>query len=297
MAVVSHRLPAPLSTDSTVHIVAPSSPFARERFDRGLPLIEARYRTRLAPDLFAEAGFLAGTDAARLGALRAALQDPTAGAIVAARGGYGATRILPELSLGEVRRAAKWLVGFSDVTALHALWARAGVCSIHGPMVASLWEAEAETQAEWFRLLEGHTPRPLSGLTPVRSGRAEGRLFGGNLTVLGALLGTPFMPDLDDTILLLEDVTERPYRLDRMLTSWLQAGVLTGVRGVVLGQFAQCDPGPDGVTALAVLEERLSKLGVPMVSGAAVGHVPDNRPVLLGARVELDARAGTLAWG
>src|SRR5262245_42105481 len=128
--------PRPLAPGSCVQIVAPSSPFDRARFDAGLALIGERYRTRLADDLFARDGLFAGSDDARLGAFNAALLDPEAEAIVAARGGYGATRLLPKLDAADVRRANKWLVGFSDVTALHALWAHARVCSIHGPMVA-----------------------------------------------------------------------------------------------------------------------------------------------------------------
>ncbi|HEX6241874.1 MAG TPA: LD-carboxypeptidase [Polyangiales bacterium] len=296
MSVVSLRSPPALSPGSLVHVVAPSSPFPRERFDKGLALLEARYRTKSSAALFARDGFLAGDDQARLAALEAALDDTDAGAVIAARGGYGATRLLPHLRVEDVRRADTWLVGFSDVTALHALWARAGQCSIHGPMLTSLWEAEPATQAAWFELLEGCRPRALTGLKPLRAGRCAGRLLGGNLTVLAALSGTPYMPDLTDAVLLLEDVTERPYRIDRTLTMLLQSGALTGLRGVVLGQFSQCDPGPDGVSALAVLEERLGTLRIPLVADAPIGHVPDNQPVLLGARVELDATAGTLSW-
>jgi muramoyltetrapeptide carboxypeptidase len=289
-------VPAPLHAGSFVRVVAPSSPFDGARFDRGLALLQARYRAHLADALFERSGFLAGSDAQRLHGLQSALADPQAQAIVAARGGYGASRLLPELSLEAVRRANKWLVGFSDVTALHALWTRAGVCSIHGPMVCSLWEAKPEIQAQWFALLEGQPPRPLSGLRALRGGRAAGKLFAGNLTVLAALAGTPYMVDLDGAVLLLEDVAERPYRLDRMLTTLLQAGALRGVRALVLGQFTDCEFGPDGVSAYQVLEERLGALGVPMLGDAPVGHVPDNVPLLLGAQVEIDADAGVLTW-
>lgn len=287
-------VPPPLSEGSLVHVVAASSPFDRDRFDAGVTLIEARYRTRLAQGLFEADGFLAGSDALRLRALEVALADRDALAIVAARGGYGATRLLPWLDVGVVRNAAKWLVGFSDVTALHALWARAGVCSIHGPMVASLSDAPEAVRAAWFALLEGKPPAPLHGLERMRSGRGRGRLLGGNLTVLAALVGTPYMPDLQGAVLLLEDVTERPYRLDRTLTSLLQAGALRGVVAVVLGQFSQCEPGPDGASALSVLSERLGTLNVPIVANAPVGHVAHNLPVMLGAEVELDADAGSV---
>jgi muramoyltetrapeptide carboxypeptidase len=288
--------PAPLQAGSFVRIVAPSSPFDGARFDRGLALLQTRYRAHLADALFDQLGFLAGSDEARLLGLLDALADPHALAIVPARGGYGATRLLPKLALEDVRRANKWLVGFSDVTALHAVWTRAGVCSIHGPMVCSLWEAKPEIQAQWFGLLEGQAPHALTGLAGVRAGRAAGRLFAGNLTVLAALVGTSYLPDLDGSVLLLEDVAERPYRLDRALTTLLQAGALQGVRAFVLGQFSQCEPGPEGVTAEQVLEERLAGLGVPVVGNAPVGHVPDNVPVLVGADVEVDAQAGVVVW-
>jgi muramoyltetrapeptide carboxypeptidase len=287
-------VPKKLAAGSLVQIVAPSSPFDRERFDVGRELIEAHYRTRFADDLFARQGFLAGSDDARLEALREALADPDVAAIVAARGGYGATRLLPMLELEPVRRAAKWLVGFSDVTALHALWARAEVCSIHGPMVASLSDAPEVVRAAWFALLEGEPPPALRDLSRVQPGTARGRLLGGNLTVLAALVGTPYMPDLQGAVLLLEDISERPYRIDRALTTLLSAGALRNIAGVLLGQFAQCDAGPDGTSVLSVLSERLATLNVPVAANAPVGHVPDNVPVLLGAQVELDADAGWL---
>lgn len=288
--------PPALEASSLVHIVAPSSPFDGERFSRGLSLIEARYRTQYDETLFARQGFLAGGDDARREQIAKALNQPDVRAIVAARGGYGATRLLSRFSLAEVRAADKWLVGFSDVTALHALWAGAGLRSIHGPMVASLADAEEDTRGLWFSLLEGHAGPALSNLVRVRGGACRGRLFGGNLAVLSALLGTPHFPDLDGCVLLLEDVGERPYRVDRMLTSLLDSGRLNKLRGVLLGQFTQCEPGPDGTSVDAVLEERLSTLGVPVVAHAPIGHVPDNRPVVLGAEVELDADQGTLCF-
>jgi muramoyltetrapeptide carboxypeptidase len=130
----------------------------------------------------------------------------------------------------------------------------------------------------------------------VHPGRATGRLFAANLTVLASLAGTPYMPDLSGCVLLLEDVTERPYRLDRALTTLLQTGALADVRAFVLGQFSQCEPGPDGVSAEQMLEERLAGFGVPVLGNALVGHVADNVPVLVGAEVELDAASGTVSW-
>ncbi|MFT3921319.1 MAG: LD-carboxypeptidase [Myxococcales bacterium] len=295
MAVAFPRPPA-LQPGARVHLVAPSSPFDRTRFDQGLPFLTDRYQVSQGDALFAREGFLAGDDRARLTDLRHGLDTAQVHALIAARGGYGATRLLPSLEASQVRTANKWLVGFSDVTALHALWARAGLCSIHGPMVCSLGEGSMAVRDAFFDLLEGQDPRPLAGLSTVSPGRASGRLFGGNLTVLAALVGTPFAPPMDDTILVLEDITERPYRVDRMLTNMLQAGFLRGVRGVILGQFTQCDPGPDGTSVEHVLAERLSELRVPIVANAPVGHVPENMPLLLGSLAQLDADAGNVMF-
>jgi muramoyltetrapeptide carboxypeptidase len=125
---------------------------------------------------------------------------------------------------------------------------------------------------------------------------ARGVLFGGNLAVLSALVGTPYLPHLRDVVLLLEDVTEQPYRIDRMLTTLLQSGALAGLRAVVLGQFTRCEPGADGVSVRDVLAERLATLDLPVVAEAPIGHIDENRPVLLGADVEVDAQRGTLSF-
>ena len=289
-----HTRPTALAPGAPVLLFAASSPFERARFEAGRSLLEARYRVRLGDALFARHGFLAGDDPARLADLTAALAAPDIGALIAARGGYGATRLLPWLEPADVRRAGKWLVGFSDVTALHALWARAGLCSLHGPMVCSLPDAGAELQRTWFELLEGAAPPPLTDLTVVRAGSSEGRLFGGNLTVLAALLGTPYFPPLDDVVLVLEDVGERPYRLDRVLTTLLQSGCLAGVRAVVLGAFTESTPGAEGVACEHVLAERLGQLGVPVLAGAPFGHVPNNHPLLLGAHAQVDGLRGRI---
>ncbi|HEY6876839.1 MAG TPA: hypothetical protein VI299_02425 [Polyangiales bacterium] len=143
-----------------------------------------------------------------------------------------------------------------------------------------------------MRLLRGGTPGPLTGLTILQGGRATGRLLGGNLTVLAALLGTSYFPDLTDAVLALEDVGERPCRLDRVLTSLWQAGVLHGVRAFVLGQFSDCPPGPDGVRAEDVLAERSQPLDVPIVGNAPFGHIAENTPLLFGTTAHIDALSG-----
>jgi len=291
--------PARLKPGDVVRVVAPSGPVPRDGFVRGVERLAARYTVRHEDGLFAREGFLAGSDERRLEELRGALADVDARAVIMARGGYGLTRLLPFLDPDWLRARPVPIVGFSDGTALLAYAQRAGVAAVHGPVVTQLGGLGDEDQAALFRLLEEPEPgvvlTDLEGLVP---GRARGPLVGGNLEVFSRLLGTPFMPDVDGAILLLEDLGERPYRVDRLLTHLDSAGIFSAVAGVVVGDFSGClEPEVTRAsqpTAAEVLEERLSRLAIPVVMGAPVGHGTRNRAVPHGALVELDARFGTL---
>lgn len=288
--------PRALRPGSVVAVVAPSGPFDRDLFLSGIRKLEARYEVRFESAIYAKHGFLAGRDERRAEEMLAALLDPRVDAIVCARGGYGATRLLETLDVELVRSARKLLVGFSDVTALHALWARAGVRSIHGSMVAALGRSEPTLFGRWLRAVEGGTLREVGGLATVRGGVAEGLLVGGNLSVLCAMLGTPFAPDVRGRVLFLEDIGEQPYRVDRMLTSLHHAGWFRGAAAVVLGAFTDSRPGRDGVTVDEVLRERFSPLGIPVLSGLSAGHIDDNLELPFGTRVRVDADRGTLTF-
>lgn len=277
-------------------MIAPSSPFPRADFDRGVALLSTHYRVSFEDELFTADGYLAGSDARRLAELERALTDPSVDAIVCARGGYGATRLLDAIAPEVVRRARKLLVGFSDVTALHALFARAGLCSIHGPMVTGLGRAGEAAFLRWAARVEGAPFPALEGLTRIAPGVAEGVLVGGNLAVLAALVGTPYAPPIDGAVLLLEDVGEAPYRVDRMLTSLRHAGWLERVHGIVLGSFHGCDPRADGRTVEEVLTERLGDRGVPVVGGVSAGHQPSDEALPLGVRVRVDGDRGALSF-
>ncbi|MBL8720277.1 MAG: LD-carboxypeptidase [Myxococcales bacterium] len=275
--------PPPLRPGDRIAFVAPSSPFDRARYDRGLTWLSARYAVTARDDLFTRRGYLAGDDARRRDEFAAALADPTVKAVVAARGGYGATRFAHTLDWATFARAPKWLVGFSDVTALHVEATRAGVRSLHGAMVCSLGDADEQARDLFRGAIEGEPPAPWTALQPWSRGTATGPAFGGNLALLEASAASGRLVVPDGAILFVEDCTERPYRVDRMLTSLLVGGHLARVCAVVVGGFTDCNPGPDGVTVEDVLRERLLGLGVPVVADAPFGHGDENRPWIVGA--------------
>jgi muramoyltetrapeptide carboxypeptidase len=291
--------PRRLAPGDVVRVVAPSGPVPREGFARGLERLAARYTVRHDEGLFAREGFLAGPDDRRLEELRDALSDPEARAIVMARGGYGLARLLPFLDPEWLRARPVPLVGFSDGTALLAYARRAGVMAVHGPVVTQLGALGDDDRMALFRMLE--EPEPgllLADLESLVPGRARGPLVGGNLEVLSRLVGTPFMPDVDGAILFLEDLGERPYRVDRLLTHLDSAGLFSAVAGVVVGDFSGClEPEATRAaqpTVAEVIEERLSRLAIPVVFGAPIGHGARNVAVPYGALVDLDSRFGTL---
>lgn len=291
--------PPRLRSGDVIRVVAPSGPVPRAGFMAGVERLAARYDVRYDEGLFSRQGYLAGDDERRLGELRSALLDPAARAVHMARGGYGLGRILPFLDPEWLRARPVPLVGFSDGTTLLAYAARAGVVAVHGPVVTQLGGLPAGDGLGLIRLLEEPDPGILlAELEVLVPGRARGRLIGGNLEVFSRLVGTPFLPDVSDAILLIEDLGERPYRVDRLLTHLDLAGVFSAVQGVVVGDFSGCvEPEAtraNSPTASEVIEERLGRLAIPVVTGAAVGHGSRNVAVPLGALVELDALNGTL---
>jgi muramoyltetrapeptide carboxypeptidase len=293
-------LPPRLRRGDPVRIVAPSGPFDPAVLERGIEVLSGRLGLvpRMRSDISARKGYLAGEDARRAEEWREAVADPEARAIFCARGGYGAMRILPAVDPAPLLHRPKAVVGFSDITALHAVLNRAGLATVHGPVVTQLGRApeDAVRHLEALLLEEPRppgawdVPAPGAGLVAartVRPGRASGRLLGGTLTMLAHLAGTPYAPPLDGAILLLEDVAEKPYRIDRCLTQLRLAGALAGVAGVAIGKFTACDDG--GLLAADVLREAALALGVPVIEGLPVGHEDANFAVPLGARATLVA--------
>jgi muramoyltetrapeptide carboxypeptidase len=291
----------PVRPGETVAVVSPSGPSAPDDLAAGVAWLRERYRVRDDPRRAARAGYLAGDDDVRAAALLDAARDPEVRAVWVARGGYGAMRVLervgPEL-LAAVARDPKPLVGFSDVTALHAAWRRAGARTLHAPMVAAIGRGDVADAARRavVAALEGGDVAQLRGLAVWTAGaEVHGRAAGGNLALVAALAGTPYAVDARDAVLFLEDVGEAPYRLDRTLTTLRLAGALAGVRAVVLGEFTACEPARDGTTAEAVLRDRLGDLGVPVLAGAPFGHGAGHAVVPLGARAAV-SRDGAVAF-
>jgi len=257
----------------------------------------------IADNIHEQEGYFAGSDGLRLSCLHHALGDPEARAILCARGGYGATRLLGALDPGRLREHPKLLVGFSDITALLCwAWVCAGLPSIHGPVITQLSTLGPDDIQRLVDLLCGEVPAPLEASegTVIHGGTVEGPLIAGNLEVLRALVGTRAMPSMSGAILAIEDVGERPYRLDRALTHLLSAGALRGIRGVAVGQLAGCDEpegGLYGPSGLQVVVERLSTLGVPVVTGFPFGHGTEHNAALpFGARVRLAADDCTMLF-
>ena len=293
----------PLAPGSTVAIVAPSGPPDAALYRAGREILGRRYRVarEIDPDgpRHPRLPYLADSDEARAAAMNAALADPEIEAILCARGGYGAMRILGRLDDEALRQRRPPIVGLSDITALHLWAAGLGVPTVHGPVLTQLAVLPAGDVQTLFDLLEGTLPA-VDGLHGLCPGLARGRLLGGNLSLLAHLAGTPFLPDLEGCLLLLEEVNEAPYRIDRLLTQLALAGVLDRVAGVLVGNLLGCDAPqgvpPEPLTALEVIAERLVPLGVPVAAGAPVGHGTRNVALPLGIVAELDADAGTLRF-
>jgi muramoyltetrapeptide carboxypeptidase len=284
-----------------IGVVAPAGPADAAQVALVEPLL-ARWgwRTKIFPGCLQASGYLAGPDDVRLADLHAAFADPEVHTIVCLRGGYGAMRLLDRIDAAHLLRHRKLLVGYSDITALHALLDRAGLPSLHGPMLASdlVRDGHADDAQALARLLrEGLRAGTVLAppIAPVIApdalrieGRAEGRLVGGNLSLVACLLGTPWAWRMEGAILFLEDVNEEPYKVDRLLCQLRLCGALQVAAGFVIGSFSE------QASPHEVLDHYLRPLGKPVLGGWPSGHGTPNRPLPLGVHVALDSACGTL---
>jgi muramoyltetrapeptide carboxypeptidase len=281
--------------------MSPGFAVRRALLTSGLAAIERLgYEVRVGEHALARSGYLAGSDEQRASDLRALLARPELGAIWFARGGYGTARLLPYVPWPTLRRDPKLLVGYSDLTALfNAVVDRTPAICLYGPVVTELGDPDAWDAGSLRALLAGRTVTIRAGRRRVLvGGRAEGRLLGGNLSVLTHLLGTPYEPDLRGAILFLEEVGEQTYRVDRMLTQLGQSGALGKVAGVLLGAMSAPPRHrfPPDRSLDEVLGEALLPLGVPVIHDITAGHLAGKRTLPLGARTAIDGSSGTIRF-
>ncbi len=291
-----------LRPGARVAVVAPSGPVPADRLATGLDILRGwDLDPVVAPhvlDTHPRLGHLAGRDEDRARDLQEAWCDPSVSAVLCARGGYGAQRMVDLLDWDAMRAAGpKVFVGYSDITALHEAFAvRMGLATLHGPMTATVTFLKDAATQDSLRatLFEPESVRTL-GLPTARGllpGRARGVTLGGCVSLLAADLGTPYArASADGGLLLIEDVGEEPYRLDRILTQLLRSGWLSGVAGIALGSWAECGPYEEVRT---VLLDRLGGLGVPVVEELGFGHGPTALTMPLGVPGTLDAESATL---
>lgn len=291
--------PPLLAPGARVTLVSPAGPLrGPAELDRAIANVQALgWDPVVGAHVLARRGYFAGTDAERFGDLDRALRDPAIDGIWCARGGYGTMRLLDDIDYAGIARRPKALIGFSDITALHAaISARSGTVTYHAPTARGVLSAFSRNSLE-RAVVHGTDPCGASrDMRTVRAGTAEGRLMGGNLALLAALAGTPYFPPLDGAILVLEDIGEAVYRIDRMLQQLRLAGALTRVSGLVFGAFTDCpETSDDGVRRLdEVVAEAADIAGVPCVAGAPVGHIDEQWTIPIGLTATLDATRCTL---
>lgn len=302
--------PRRLRKGDTIGLISPGSYLDDEGLQKAVTNLESLgFRVKMSANIRAERGFTAGTDAQRLADLHAMFADPQVAAVWCARGGYGCSRLLPGIDFRLIRKNPKVLIGYSDITALlQAIFLRTGLICFHGPVGASEFTDYTREQVTAL-LMDGKAPftilpAPANGEAAdeafrplvIRAGRASGPLAGGNLSLLAAMAGTPYGLDVRNKLLFIEDIGEKPYRIDRMLTQLRQSARLSEAAGIILGIWADCEAGPDerSLTLRQTLADRLGDLGIPVAYGFSFGHIDHQCTLPLGINAEMDAENRTI---
>lgn len=304
--------PKRLAKGDAVAVIAPASGIEADGFEKALRnLADLGLQTRIGKSARNRRGFLAGTDRERLEDLHQAFADKEIKAVWCVRGGYGASRLLPDLDFNLIRKNPKILIGYSDITALHtAIYQRTGLVTFHGPTAAATFSDYAKNHLV-NTLMNPSAPLKIE-LAPenaanesnlfktetITRGKCRGALTGGNLSLLCALAGTPFgLRDAKGKILFIEDVGEQPYRIDRMLTQLRQTVDLRQAAGIALGVFQDCNPKDEGSQSLIeVLRDRLGDLKIPVIYGLSFGHIRDQFTLPVGIKAELDTENAAMTF-
>ena len=290
------KIKAPrLKEGDRIGIVAPAGPVLQEEIQPGLDFLESLgFEPVCSPHLYDQKGYLAGEDKARVKDLHAMFRDRKIKAVLCARGGYGSHRILQKLDYGLFSRNPKIFVGYSDITTLLcALFKKSGLITIHGPVLRDLLKGDGRNATLLLKLMSSNelTTVNFPSGTAVKKGRAQGVLLGGNLSLIGHLIGTPFLPSFKGKLLFIEEKGEPLYRIDRMLTHLLLSGELEKCAGLMVGTFEECG---DPASVIDLVRERCSRLNMPILTGLPVGHGEHNVPLPIGARAVLDTETMSL---
>lgn len=297
--------PKRLKKGDTIGLITPGSFIPDQALEKAIANVEKLgFKIVLGKHIRALRGFNAGTDEQRLEDLHTMFENPDIDGIWCARGGYGCTRLLPMIDYELVKNNAKVLLGYSDITALHnAFYQKCGLVTFHGPVASSTMTSYATTQFKKV-LMEVHETQDIKLAAEnkevadelyqpkiLNPGKARGTLIGGNLSLLAAMAGTDFAIDATDKLVFMEDIEEKPYRIDRMLTQLRQSGNLAKAAGFALGIFADCVPEPEdrSLTLLETVGDRLQPLGKPAAYGLAWGHISNQATLPVGVQAELDA--------
>jgi muramoyltetrapeptide carboxypeptidase len=298
--------PPRLKKGDTIGIVAPASaPSTAAKIEKGVAYLEKMgYRVKPGKHVHEISGYLAGSDSHRADDLNAMFADPEVNAIIAVRGGYGSPRILDRIDYDCIRKHPKIFIGYSDCTALHSAFLRhAGLISFSGPMVAvEMFEGiDPYTEENFWRTITDPSERRVlqnpsdQQVQTIHPGVCEGILVGGNLTVFLSLWGSPYSLPLRDTILLLEEIDEKPYRIDRMFSQLKHACAFQRISGLILGSFTDCvsnEPDKPSLTLEQVFSDYLSPLSLPIIGNVAHGHASPKLTLPIGLKVRLDAHHG-----
>ena len=281
--------PPSLKQGDTIGIVAPAGPFDPDKFMKGKAVLESMgFQTIFDDSIFQKNGFLAGTDFQRADQVNHLFADPSVQAIICARGGYGSMRILSLLDFETIQENPKIFLGFSDISVLlSVLYDQCGLVTFHGPLVTTLAKATEKTIMAMKTALVSDAPLELVPEigTVIKAGVCSGLMAGGNLTTLCHLVGTPFAPNFKGKILLLEDVGEMPYRIDRMLTQMKLAGCFDDMAGMILGAFKECGQLNEIVD---IFNSIFEDTNIPILAGFDIGHGIHNLTIPMGMGAKLD---------
>ncbi|XWN38320.1 MAG: LD-carboxypeptidase [Balneola sp.] len=289
-------IPSAISWNSTIGLVAPASPiYDTSQFDEMVDTLNnLGFRLKFGKHVQDQYGYLAGYDHDRAKDLMDMFKDPDVDAILCVRGGWGCNRIIDLLDYDIIRANPKPLIGFSDITSLHnAILTKTGLVSFHGPVGKSDWNdfTKQSFQEVLIDKQKGKYPLPKeqTDAFTINPGIAEGRILGGNLSVLVAMIGSEYLPDFNDSILFLEDVGENVYRLDRMLTQLKLNGILDQISGFIFGKCTNCDAGANSLTLLQLFNDKIKPLDIPAFYGAMISHEELNVTIPVGLRARMDA--------